>query len=134
MDPMIYDVRHLRRLGEAATPELVRADAEAYLGRQLKRREDHLDVTVNAYVNDSRWVADCPGCNGGIMLLVGSNEGTCLGCGQTYSVKWPTKKLMQAALPVLLARAESKNRNWFPWAETDADLKAENITRGIPLK
>lgn len=132
-EPFILDVRHMRGLGEAAGPEHVVADAEAFLERRRIKRVV-TGKTVKAYINGGRWVADCPNDNGGIACLPGHDEATCLSCGHAYKVKWPAAKTMSAALTVLLAREKPENRNWRPGDESVQDLKAENITRGVPLR
>jgi hypothetical protein len=78
--------------------------------------------SVAAYVNYSRWVADCV-CRSGMALSPGQETAFCLDCGRHFLVEWPADtKAIEAAL---LLRPKADNRNWTP-AETVADLEAEN--------
>jgi len=58
----------------------------------------------------------------------------CLDCGSVYTVTFPTRRDMQTADDVLSARPEIETRNWFPDRETAADLKVENVTRGLRMR
>lgn len=85
--------------------------------------------TVAAYVNQGRWVADCPNCGGGMFTEPGWPRGCCLDCGTSYQVKHPAERTVAAAEKALLARPVS-HRNWNPQTETPARLAAENRKRG----
>ncbi len=85
--------------------------------------------TVNAYVSENRWVADCPGCNGGIACWSENPEGCCLTCGGVYKVAYPADH--KAATKVLEQRPPAA-RHWNPAKETVAQLEQENkIMLGI---
>jgi hypothetical protein len=87
-----------------------------------------LDTEVEAYVSDSRWVADCPTCGGGIAAWPEHDRGCCLDCGSVVTVMFPPAGELAELERVLLARPR-ENRHWRP-GETVADLKVENVTHG----
>lgn len=100
-----------------------------------------------AYVNEGRWVADCPseGCHGAMLLLgdrrAGFLCGSCFNAevGHRYRpVQWPEERPDIEA--VLAERPVPGTRNWTPaarpgWSrgrgETVADLVAENEAHGL---
>ena len=73
-------------------------------------------TSARAYVNFSRWVADCPmGCGNATALE--SNQATFFcapsgGCGHIGEVDWPSDgpEIWEA----LMERPMPKTRNWFP--------------------
>lgn len=99
-----------------------------------------------AYVNEGRWVADCPseGCTGAIILFPAPAGFLCAGCfngeiGHRYRpVTWPAERSeIEAAL---VERPVPATRNWSGRArpgwgltrgETVDDLAAENVARGV---
>lgn len=81
--------------------------------------------TIAPYVNGSRWVADCPECNGGIACWDENPKGFCADCGHVFKVKFPPTKTREKAL-VVLAERPARNRNWNPDTEDVARLKVEN--------
>lgn len=111
---------HFRRLRLVATPT----------GRELL-----------AYVSDSRWVANCDVCNGGLGVVPGEAAAVCWVCGSVFSIRFPEPPQMRAILEVLAPRAP-RLRNWFPTAEiarrharfapdTPESLAAENELLGL---
>lgn len=129
MDRLI-DQRDLTQ-GAASTPELLRIEWDVRAARRGKVLL--LDErTVLAYVNEGRWVADCPNCNAGMMTWPENPQGCCLGCFHVYTVEHPPADVIGEALPVLLERPEI-NRNWVVTPETDEwepveVLQEENAT------
>jgi hypothetical protein len=100
-----------------------------------------------AYVNQGRWVADCPfGCGTARGVARAVNY-WCAGCGNTavggqeVAVTWPDD--FDAIESVLVLRPTEANRNWSPFARVpgrnrigeDAvkDLAVENLERGLPV-
>lgn len=65
-----------------------------------------------AYVNHSRWVANCPGCGGGIACWPEHGHGACLDCGNVWPIIFPSPRDIAAGSNVLLARPEASTRNW----------------------
>ncbi len=93
---------------------------------------DHRGPTpapVLAYINEGRWVGDCPQCNASMMLMRGAPflcancVNTDLGC-QARPLIWPTDD--QAEIEALLTVRSIANRNWTPGESVDL-LRAENI-------
>ena len=94
--------------------------------------------TTRAYVNHSRWVADCgqPYCNGAEMLEPRQAQIHCSNCHWEGMVQWPPDA--DAIWGVLSLRPVPQTRNWFPsghelalrsgvvHGQTVADLIAEN--------
>ena len=71
---------------DAMRAKLGFAFAEARSSQAFVEEADELV----AYVNHSRWVADCPYCNAGIALWHDNPRAACLSCGRIYtSVRWP---------------------------------------------
>jgi hypothetical protein len=88
---------------------------------------------LQAYVSDSRWVADCP-CGGGIGCWPEHDKGCCYDCLTVYRIAFPSPSERAAAETVLLARLEPSTRNWRPdLGEELIDLKVENVTHGEGL-
>lgn len=129
---MILDARQM--LG-ASDAEGVRAKWAENLALINKRRVAGGQAVIEivdddrrpvAYVNHSRWVADCPECNGGIACWPGEMpEGVCLDCGHRYRPVFPPAKDRAAAEKTLLERSRPQNRNWDPATEDVSRLKAE---------
>lgn len=103
--------------------------------------------SVNAYINQGRWIAECPsGC--GHALIAGQPPGDgdntlyiclsppliCPAAKTWYIVRYPREK--QAIEAVLIKRPAKRpfyaeQRNWT--GETLPALRAENIARGVPV-
>jgi hypothetical protein len=97
--------------------------------------------TVQAYVYNGMWVADCPaGCHNTERLF--TPEFTCSYCGYTSTdTTWPDDSA--AIMHVLELRPFPHNRNWYPAnhpvaaaahipsGQTVDDLIAENTEHGI---
>jgi len=82
--------------------------------------------TVDAYVSDNRWLADCPSCGAGIHAWSENPECCCLLCGHLFAVRWPADK--SEAEQVLEERPPSA-RHWQPWGnhpESVDKLEREN--------
>lgn len=80
---------------------------------------------IMGYINHGRWVANCPNCNNGIECAPVFPFGLCLGCGNAYTVVFPTEAKRTRAEAALVVRPH-ENRNWFPDREEPADLELEN--------
>ena len=133
---------------EAPTEEALRAFVDAYQGRPQfqgfpNRRSDngYLEtevlvahgITVKFYVNEDRWVGDCPFCNSGIAGVYRATVCVCLDCGREMLAEYPDEPDVLQAEVILGARPEP-NRNWRPDLGEDVDdLKVENVTRGIRI-
>lgn len=112
------------------------ADLEAHWKQWADRRQLPLRTrpgTVAAYVNDGRWVADCPECNGGIACDPDYDRGCCLDCGTITKIRFPAQDDIDAAVWALGVRPPD-GRNWnCHRGETVADLRGELIRRGIKI-
>lgn len=87
---------------------------------------------VYAYVNHSRWVADCPLCNGAELVSPNDPRFFCGSCGNDggtfFTVVFPKDK---AAIEAeLLKRSDLRSRNWNI-TESVKKLQAENKERGV---
>lgn len=69
-----------------------------------------------AYVNHSRWVADCPNpqCTNADELTPGQFMFTCVVCHLLVPVQWPPPQTAHEIWLVLAERKDPENRNWFP--------------------
>ena len=89
---------------------------------------------LDAYINQGRWVVDCPNCSGAVCASKMDPWFFCIYCGVgVYDVKFPPDAAAIEA--VLLKRPEhdgwfARSRNWRP-SETVAGLRRENAERGI---
>lgn len=76
--------------------------------------EPHLDEQgreVVPYINHSRWVADCPACNGGMSCWDRNPYTCCLNCGRMFKVAWKPPKT-RAEIVRFLAGQDPNRRNW----------------------
>lgn len=71
-------------------------------------------MSVLAYVNHGRWVADCSrkGCAGAEALRARETAFHCSNCHQLDNVEWPSDA--QEIWDVLQDRHVPQTRNWFP--------------------
>jgi hypothetical protein len=123
--------------GEVADPALILVQKDEmaafyihghWLHADQRRMPNHIQGTVEAYVNDSRWVVQCPGCNGAQLASRNDHRFFCVDClnadngGHWLRVVWPKDHAeIEAAL---LQRPNPKTRHWRP-GETVADLVRE---------
>lgn len=118
-------------------------DLEAFWQSTLSRREPPVEIVddpteVVAYINASRWVADCV-CDGGAMFCWDRNpRACCLLCGRRFFVRWEPPAVRAAVIRELAGRPEP-NRNWDPrlrdelggLVETPEFLHRENVLMGV---
>ena len=88
--------------------------------------------TVTAYVNDGRWVADCP-CGSGILLVPGWALGTCFECGGIAEIAWPDEKAIVAIDAALGERVKRSTMNWTP-DETIESLQIETLANADEVR
>lgn len=81
--------------------------------------------TIYAYGNQGRWVADCP-CHGAELVAEGQPM-VCGTCAATHQVVFPAERV---EIDAVLDKRPPANQNWYP-GETVAQLKAENVTKGV---
>lgn len=106
-------------------------DAETGLRTPGSALIDATSSTLEAFVSDSRWLADCP-CGGGIASWPEHPHGACLDCGHVYTIRFPAPAELAAAVEVLERRPDPRTRYYDPRAgETVLDLKAENASRAV---
>lgn len=96
---------------------------------------DAIAPPATAYINQGRWLADCPtaGCGGSMMLLPGTPYlcATCLNVeiGHRWRrIAWP--KSRTEIERVLSLRLLPEQANWWPSESVDA-LRAENAAHGL---
>lgn len=85
--------------------------------------------SVDAYVNEDRWVAGCPNCNSG-MACTPNLKTVCLDCGSVWSVNFPPDEDIERAEKALDKRPVM-NRHWMPQTESIEDLEKENEDHGL---
>lgn len=106
---MIRDQHNGYAVGRLATVQDVETHWVDFLNR-LSLEPVHDRRMVVAYINDSRWVADCPECNGGMICAASNPRACCLDCGHIYFVVWPDDaEIAEAALSL---RPMPATRNW----------------------
>lgn len=93
------------------------------------------DDKVVAYVNEGRWIVDCPDCSGAQYANRSDRRFMCNECanvtigGLWRPVVWPPAKTEQS-IEKALAPRPPRNAHWLP-GETVADLLAENVEHGV---
>lgn len=140
---MIRDSRHMYGI-QAETPGQVRGAWAAHIEEKLRRGQMPFgeDLTISdfvpsnrhlkAYVNEGRWVADCPRCNGGIAVWAGMPDAACYDCGRIFSdIKFPKDRDRVRAERVLSKRKSTRRMHWDPDNESVEDLKVENAVQGV---
>jgi hypothetical protein len=112
-----------------AARELSEADyvalAEARAGKN-KRPIVPRPHVLTAYVNDGRWLADCPHCGSGIIIGPVWTVAICLGCYSRYAS--PPMPAEREAIEAALSDRPQAAQNWRPF-ESVAGLIAENLQR-----
>lgn len=90
---------------------------------------------VAVYVNEARWVVDCPDCGGAQIASRADRRFMCNECaniaigGLWRPVVWPSSTVEQG-IEKALAPRPPRNAHWLP-GETVADLVAENAENGV---
>lgn len=92
-----------------------------------------LDVApLEPRVDTSRWLVDCPFCNGAQLASPSCTVFLCIDCGngesggQFLRVGWPSEDDLAAGEAALSARPTPQTRAWYPFRETVGALLAEN--------
>ena len=88
---------------------------------------------AKAYVNNGRWVIDCPaqGCGGAQLASLSDHRYLCHECGNVLTqghpvpVIWPDDAMRQEIETLLMRRPTEGKRNWFTY-ESVEDLDDEN--------
>jgi hypothetical protein len=122
--------------GDSTTVADVETLWETYCHRHDRPVVDRADEVV-AYINASRWVADCP-CGGAMFCWDRNPRACCLDCGSRYPVRWQPPAVRAAVIRTLAARPEPA-RNWDPrrvdeageLLETVEFLRRENVLMGV---
>ena len=98
-------------------------------GRRNLPQRVNSRVKAIARVDHGRWLADCPFCTGAEMVSKQDHRFFCHSClnaevnGDWIGVQFPSN--VAAIEEVLLERANSTNRHWYPH-ESVEDLRKEN--------
>lgn len=84
-------------------------------------------ASLVAYVNEGRWVADCPCCHAGISIHPRWSFAACLGCCTTFTAiaipdEWEAGEVALCARP-------ATRQHWRP-GETREMLQAETVAQG----
>jgi hypothetical protein len=93
------------------------------------------DAAVVAFVNDGRWLAECP-CGAAQLVSQSDRRYFCVDCMNQYAggrwvrVAWPDDVTVEAIEALLVRRPFPDTRNWLPH-ETITDLFVENVTHGV---
>lgn len=93
-----------------------------------------LDLAVDAFVNEGRWIVQCPWCGGAQLVSPETFSVLCVECanngigGMSVPVRWPDEA--PAIEAALVQRPAPRHMNWRP-GETVDDLLAENEQRGL---
>lgn len=93
----------------------------------LTLQEDPQVRVVTPYINQSRWVADCPECQAGMACWDRNPQAACLTCGRIYKVAWQSPTERAAAIRILAGR-RAVHRNWdVHRGETVDELVLQNV-------
>jgi hypothetical protein len=140
VEPVMFATGVLRRMKAQIEAQLrdvgwVPVEKLAILELELGDPADPVDAPLTAFVNESRWIAQCE-CGGAEHV---DPETRLFMCGSCFNVafghRWrlvelPNDGTMQLLGTVLLARPEPSTRNWNP-GEKVSDLIAENVAHGL---
>jgi hypothetical protein len=120
------------------TPEEYAADHFAKIAAIRDRfgdqRQVHpADVATVAFVNEGRWVVNCPECFSGAAVDVDEGVARCYECGAVYATATetlvlPSPQTIAAIDEALGARGDRRAMNWT--GETTAALRRENKQHG----
>lgn len=116
------------RLAEAA-PSLF---WQAPVGVRLDAPTGPKSEAIFAYVNEDRWIAECPDCHGAQLAAREDRRFMCHVCGNVAvegrwrQVVWPKDA---SYIEAALARRPIENAHWYP-GETVPDLMRENAAHG----
>ena len=139
---MLRDARHLihPQMGPATQfpPErLAEAAPRFYWQAPVAPRFDTPTApkseAVAAYVNEGRWIAECPDCRGAQLAARDDRRFLCNECGNVSidgkwrPVIWPEDV---EAIEAALEPRDKGNAHWLP-GETAAHLRAENKAHGF---
>jgi hypothetical protein len=88
---------------------------------------------VKVFVNDGRWLVQCPHCNSAQLAARSDPRFFCIECQNNGTMLWA--QVVWPADPTgieteLSARPHAVNQQWLP-SETVADLVAENAANGV---
>jgi hypothetical protein len=109
------------------------AAEHGFVGEHGLREPGELSFTgeaVTAYVDDSRWVAECLNCRAGMAAWPDHDEACCLDCGHVYRVRFPHPRVRRQLEELLNARPDPSTRWWHPDVLELADVKAANAVNG----
>lgn len=90
-------------------------------------------AAIQAYVNNGRWIAECPDCQNAQLACRTDKRFLCNECGNVVvgglwrPVVWP---LDLQGIESVLEKRPLENQNWVP-GETVADLAADNKNHGV---
>ena len=91
-------------------------------------------ITVQAYISEGRWVADCPaGCGGALLMPLNDPWYFCVNCGSGWHrVVFPPamREIQTLLLKRPLEGGIPKTRNWRVGESVD-QLRAENLAHGV---
>ena len=139
--PQAWVIKRARKEGIDLKPGY-----SAFLWKYLKDKRHHhgkamgarTGTPVEARINHSRWIADCPYCIHAEMVDPDNKKFFCLNCGMEHNghrplpVKFPPKAQRLEIERLLSIRPLEANRNWFPY-ETVQDIRQENIDYGLEV-
>lgn len=89
-------------------------------------------AAITAYINQGRWIAECPDCHGAQLACRTDRRFLCNDCGNIAvgnlwrPVDWPVDL---DRIEDVLTRRPVENQNWDPW-QTAEDLQVENAAHG----
>lgn len=83
-----------------------------------------------AYVNQARWVCDCPNCNNSPSVSLRWGKALCHECGAVFNrIIFPPGEDI-ARIEKLFIDRDEMNRNWYPWRESVVNIEDENMAQG----
>jgi RNase P subunit RPR2 len=111
-----------------------RKQAVKFINRERILKLLVLDKTLEARIEHSRWIVDCPNCNSAEYAF---EDGLffCSQClnsnvqGKAYRVKIPKERKQ---IENILSKRAIKNRHWYP-KENVKELETENLKHGLEV-
>ena len=108
-----------------------RKDVEAHVPETTAEQP-----VLHAFVNDFRWLVQCPVCNGAQLAARGDPRFFCIDClnehagRQWLPVTWPSTDQQAEIEGLLLKRPLTHTRSWKP-DETTEQLRGQNVAHGV---
>lgn len=140
-NPQPWVIKRARQAGIDLKPGY-----SAFLWKHLKEKRHHhgeamgtrTGTPVEARIDHSRWIADCPFCIHAEIVDYDNKRFFCLNCGMEHNghrplpVKFPPKPQREKIERLLCLRPLENTRNWEP-GQTAQEIRDKNSEYGLEV-